>query len=125
MTGLPNPFRNDVFALAWKAFKNLYPDKDCVCKWADEIEPDENGSERYGATVFYDDGSVDVIVSTKLSVADAVEVFTHELAHVADGKDNEPHEESWEKHFDAIFEEYDRICNEMFPSEEISDETLS
>lgn len=107
-----------MFALVWKAFKNLYPDKDCVCIWADEIEPEKDGGERYGATVFYDDESVDVIVSTKLSVADAVEVFTHELAHVADGKDNEAHGESWEKAFDAIFDEYDRLCNELFPAKD-------
>jgi len=25
------PFANDIFALIWQAFKNLYPDKECEC----------------------------------------------------------------------------------------------
>lgn len=119
---MENPFANDMFALVWKAFQRLYPNKECVCYWADEIEPDEDGKPVYGATTFCEDGEVQITIDAKLTVQDAVEVFSHELAHVAvgiigDGSDKKQatyHGEEWEKAYDAIFKQYDLICNELF-----------
>ena len=126
-----SPFKNDMFALVWKAFKNLYPNKDCVCMWADEIEPAPDGKQGYATTVFCDDGEIQVTVDAKLPVVNAVEVFTHELAHVAvgiigDGSDQSErtyHGKEWEDAFDAIFKEYDRICDELFPPDKYEKRT--
>lgn len=107
------PFANDIFAFIWQAFKNLYPDKECDCFWEPQIREDENGNEVFGLTDFGDDGYVVVFVRPDLKVADAGEILAHELAHVAVGVEHE-HDEEWEKAFDNIFEEYNRIGNEMF-----------
>ena len=72
-----------------------------------------------GLTDFADDGSVAVFVKPSLEVADAVEVLAHELAHVAVGVEHD-HDEVWQEAFDKIFEEYNRIGNQMFPDGEDS-----
>ena len=110
---METPFINDMFALVWKAFKNLYPDKDCKCQWVPELEKSEDGAEVFGVTTFTDDGEVFVDIVASLSVADAVEVFAHELAHVAVGE-GEKHGKVWEEAFDKIFNEYNRIGDEEF-----------
>ena len=107
-----NPFVNDPFAMVWKAFKNLYPNKDCECLF-DVIEKNEQGDEVFGVTYFDDDGSITVVVDCTLTLANATEIFAHELAHVAVG-DDAGHGEEWEKAFDDIFSEYNRIGYEMF-----------
>lgn len=110
-------FRNDPFALVYLAFQKLYPNKTCTCAWETDIRPDENGNTVYGLTCFTDNGDVDVFISADLKIIDAIEVFAHELAHVAVGVDHD-HDKEWEKAFDAIFVEYNRIGDEMFPPEE-------
>ena len=114
---MENPFVNDPFSLVWKAFKNLYPDKDCEVSWYPEIPPDEDGEKGYGFTDFGDDGTIRVFVDATLRVTDAVEVFAHELAHVVAGIEDQ-HGEVWEAAFDAIFQEYGRIAEEMFEEQE-------
>lgn len=54
-----------------------------------------------------------MFVKPSLAVADAVE----ELAHVAVGVDH-GHDEAWEKAFDDIFAEYNRIGDALFPNGE-------
>ncbi len=107
-----NPFENDPFAMVWQAFKNLYPDKDCIC-YFDVLEKNESGDTVYGETDFQDNGTMYVFVDAGLRLADAVEIFAHELAHVAVGSDAD-HGELWQSAFDAIFVEYNRIGNELF-----------
>ena len=107
-----SPFVNDPFLLVWQAFKNLYPDKGCVCHF-DVIENKEDGTEVFGETCFQEDGSVLVFVNAELKIPDAVEIFAHELAHVAVGND-EGHGKAWEEAFDSIFKEYNRIGYEFF-----------
>jgi hypothetical protein len=110
---MQTPFKNDPFALVWTAFKNLYPDKECDV-WYDKKERDENcDTVALGETFFDDDGTVTVFVDYELQVKDAVEIFAHELAHVAAGEEA-GHGEKWEKAFDAIFTEYNRIGDELF-----------
>lgn len=113
---MANPFVNDPFALIWEAFKNLYPGKDCEC-YFDEIDNPNNEDGVYGETLFGDDGRITVGVDCRLRLADAVEIFAHELAHVAAGSDAD-HGEPWAKAFDAIFEEYNRIGYERFDKHE-------
>lgn len=107
------PFENDIFSLIWQAFKNLYPGKDCTCFWDPLIENDESGAECFGVTQFGDDGYIQVCVKPTLPVCDCAEIFAHELAHVAVG-DEHGHDSEWEKAFDDIFREYNRIGDELF-----------
>lgn len=111
---MKTPFKNDIFALIWQAFKNLYPDKECECFWEPNIRDDKDGNEAFGMTDFAGDGTVTVFVRTSLSISDAATIFAHELAHVAVGFEH-GHNEVWKKAFDDIFDEYNRIGNEMFP----------
>ena len=61
---MKTPFKNDPFALVWQAFKNLYPEKDCICFWDVEIKDEETGEIAYGFTNFAD-GEAVVCVSAK------------------------------------------------------------
>lgn len=110
---MTNPFKNDPFAIVYKAFQNLYPDKKCVIYWEPGKISDDEGNEYVGMTHFAKDGEITVEVSVNMFIGDAVETLAHELAHVAAGS-AEAHGEEWEKVFDAIHNEYDRIGNEMF-----------
>lgn len=111
------PFQNDMFAIVWQAFKNLYPDKDCQVYWEPQIRDEEDGKPVYGLTDFGDDGTVSVFVKPSLEVADAVEILAYELAHVAVGIEHD-HDEVWQEAFDKIFDEYNRIGEQMFPAGE-------
>lgn len=108
-------FINSPFEILNKAFENLYPEK----AYRACIEPemkDEEGNTVYGYTQF-NDGEIPVVaISADLTIRDSIEIFAHELAHVAAGK-GEGHGEKWEKEFEKIFQEYHRIGAEMFISE--------
>lgn len=109
-----SPFVNDPFAMVAKAFRNLYPDKKYTAYWEPGIYADEPCEKKpYGLTDFGADGTVFVFVDPKISVSDAVEIFAHELAHVAVGVEHD-HDDVWEAAFKAIFDEYNRIGTEMF-----------
>lgn len=101
-----NPFRNDMFALVWRAFKRLYPVKSqqiTAIEWAENVF--DGDDEALGSTNFRPDGSVRVLISGQLPVIHATEIFAHELAHVAAGAEAE-HGEAWENAFEAIHTEY-------------------
>lgn len=110
---MKSPFENDPFALIAKAFENLYPGKTYTAYWDGEIRDTESGDEAFGLTDFGDDGSVAVFVKPSLKVSDAIEIFAHELAHVAVGADH-GHDAAWEDTFDEIFTEYNRIGEELY-----------
>lgn len=105
-------FENSPFELINKAFKTLYPEKEYrAC-----IEPDitdDQGEKAYGITIFYKDDIPIVAISAELTIKDAVEVFAHELAHVAAGE-GAGHGEEWEEAFENIAKEYQRIGKETF-----------
>lgn len=105
---MKSPFKNDIFALIYKAFENLHTtDKEINCYWQPELK-DEQGNEVYGLTNFEDDGNITVLVSGVLPVLDCAEILAHELAHIMVGFEQE-HNEKWEKAFDDIQTEYMRI----------------
>lgn len=110
------PFENDPFAMVHQAFQNLYPGKGCRILWEPQIRPQENGEPAYGLTDFGDDGQVIVFVSPGLVVTDAVEILAHELAHVAAGVEHD-HDDVWEAAFEEIFQEYNRIGDELYGNE--------
>ena len=112
---MTSPFVNDVFGMVWKAFKNLYPDKDCKCFWSPDIRDTQDGEKCLGLTDFNEEsGEVTVFIKPTIPVVDALEIFAHELAHVAVGVKHD-HDAEWEKAFDNIFNEYNRLGDEMFP----------
>ena len=109
-----SPFINDMFSMVYQAFRNLYEEKDrnLIVYWSSEPMKDDNGNEAFGSTTFTDT-YVYVEVSSDLKVSDAVEILAHELAHAAIGSSAE-HGEEWEKAFDAIITEYNRIGDIVF-----------
>ena len=109
------PFAFDPFAIAWTAFKRLYPTKNPIVYWHEEYPETEGEEPVYGFTEFLDNGEIYVCVSSQLKVIDAVEVLCHELAHVAAGLEDE-HGSEWENVFDAIHNEYNMVA-EKFVSE--------
>lgn len=110
---LVSPFANDLFALVALAFKNLYPEREYAAYFVPEVE-DGSGGAACGVTTFPEDGSPPVVeVSGEIPIAAGVEIFAHELAHVATPEDRE-HGEAWKAAFDRIFEEYNRIAQDLF-----------
>lgn len=122
---LKHPFENDPFAMVWQAFQNLYPGKECRVLWynMDAIQDDMEiieevpGGERLGVTQFSDTGEVFVLISLKSIPEVATETLAHELAHVAVGIEKE-HGTEWEAAFEKIFQEYNRIGDELFQDDE-------
>ena len=108
---METPFRNDPFAILWATFNRLFPGKHCVCYWDPQMQCGE--VEAYGLTHFDDDGTITVTIDATLAVEDALEVFGHELAHVAAGVGHE-HDEVWENAFTALQEAYMRELDEVY-----------
>lgn len=121
---MESPFENDPFAMVYQGFKRLYPDKDCKIFWNPDEMKDDEGNGYIGMTHFADDGEVTVEISVYMPIVEAVETFAHELAHVAVGA-SEEHGEVWEKAFDAIHEEFDKIGVEMFGEDSGTDVEVS
>ena len=110
---LQTPIKNDPFALVWMAYQKLY-DKPCEI-WYDIPDEDHDGKESpLGYTNFPDDGSIpQIVLIAEYPVNIMVEIFAHELAHVAVGQEHE-HDDVWEEAFDAIFKGYSNICDGLY-----------
>ena len=108
-------FKNSPFEMLDIAFKRLFPDVKYTAYFEPNIRDDEHGENVYGLTDFADDGEITIFVDTDLSINDSVEIFAHELAHAGVGVKQE-HNEKWQKAFDDLFDEYNKIGNEMFSS---------
>ena len=109
-------FVNDPFEMLDEAFQNLHPEKEYKACIEPELE-NKKGNTVHGFTQFNDDETPIIAISAELTIKDAVEIFAHELAHVATGK-GVGHGEKWEQEYEKIFREYNRIGNEMFPEQE-------
>ena len=108
-------FKNSPFEMLDIAFKRLFPDVKYTAYFEPNIRDDENGEKACGLTDFADDGEITIFVDTDLSINNAVEIFAHELAHAGVGVEQE-HNEKWQKAFDDLFDEYNKIGDEMFSS---------
>lgn len=103
-----SPFTNDPFVLIAKAFHNLFPDR----QYTAEISPDP--MDAYGVTIFSNDGQPPHIqIVSSINLNQAMEVFAHELAHVAVGISHQ-HDDEWEAAFNQINTEYNRIGEDLF-----------
>lgn len=109
-----SPFKNDPFVMLAKAYDNLY-DNPYVAVIEQHIDDKEKiHEEKYGYTSFPTDGGVPtVVIFAEHAIHIQIETFAHELAHVAVGIDQE-HNSEWEKAFDNIKKEYDKIGEELF-----------
>ena len=115
---MKTPFENDMFSFVFKAFKKLYPHKKFECAWEPEPMKSKSGQDLLGLTTFYDDGSATVDISIDLKIMDAVEILKHELAHVAVGYE-ENHGPKWQKAFDKIQREANKIANKKIGEESV------
>lgn len=104
-------FQNSPFEMLDKAFKNLFPDKNYIA-YIDVDMKDEDGQRVYGCTQFDCDSIPIIFIDSSLSLQNAIEIFAHELAHVASGE-KAGHGQEWEKSFEDIFNEYNRIVEEL------------
>ena len=108
-------FKNSPFEMLDMAFKRLFPGVKYTAYFEPNIRDEPNGEKVCGLTDFADDGEITIFIDTDLSINNSVEIFAHELAHAAVGVEHE-HDEAWEKAFDDLFEEYNKIGDEMFSS---------
>lgn len=109
-----SPFKNDPFVIVAKAYDNLYsnPYEAVIEQHIDDTEKEHK--EEYGFTQFPTDGGTPTVVIYSEHIINVqVETFAHELAHVAVGAEHE-HDSEWKQAFDNIFNEYNRICKELF-----------
>ena len=107
--------KNSPFEMLDIAFKRLFPDVKYKAYFEVELE-DENGESVCGFTDFKDNGEIIILVDGNLSVYNAIEIFAHELAHVAVGEEHD-HDEVWEKALYDLFDVYNRIGSELFEKE--------
>ena len=105
-------FENSPFEMLAEAFKRLYPDVEYKAFIDPYIRPGKGNEKVYGLTEF-DDGNITIYIDSELKIIDAIEVFAHELAHAAVGVEHD-HDEAWGSAFDALFEEYNKIADELF-----------
>jgi hypothetical protein len=96
-------FKNDPFARVDTAFRKLYPDKMYVALITPELKL---WKREYGCTSF-DTEPPTILISSKIRIDKAVNIFAHELAHVAVGIEV-GHGKEWEQALDAIYVEYHR-----------------
>lgn len=107
-------FKNCPFQMLDICFKRLFPGVKYEASFHPELKDDE-GKEVYGLTTFTKDGEIEILIGVQLSINDTVETFAHELAHAAVGAEHE-HDDVWAKAFDDLFEEYNKLGDEMFGS---------
>lgn len=103
-------FKNCPYHLIDEAFKNLYPDKRYVAQYADDLV-DPSGKKVLGVIIYPDDDSLPLIqINTSLKIYRSTEIFVHELAHLANGKNaNKSHGKDFMFHYNAIFDECERL----------------
>ena len=108
-------FKNSPFEMLDMAFKRLFPDVKYIAYFEPNIRDKPNGDNVCGLTDFADDGEITIFIDCDLSINNAVEIFAHELAHAGVGVGHE-HDEVWKKAFDDLFNEYNKLGEEMFSS---------
>lgn len=87
------------FTRMMEVFEDLYPDKNAVLFWVDDLWPNQ------GATNWNADGSAVVRINIRQYAENAIDTLAHELAHVAAGYEA-AHGYQWKSAYEAIKEEY-------------------
>ncbi len=107
--------KNSPFEMLDMAFKRLFPNVKYTAYFEPDIRDEADGTKVCGLTDFDEDGEIFIFIDTELTINNAVEIFAHELAHAGVGVEHE-HDEAWEKAFDDLFNEYNKIGEELFSS---------
>ena len=107
-------FKNCPFQMLDICFKKLFPNVKYEAYFQPDLKDDE-GNEVYGLTTFTVDGEIEILIGLQLSINDTVETFAHELAHAGVGAEHE-HDDVWAKAFDDLFNEYNKLGDEMWGS---------
>lgn len=102
-------FKNCPYELIRKAFHNLYPDKEYLAYFQEGLrDPEKN--KVHGVIVYPEDGTMPIIqIDSEETIQNSTEVFVHELAHLATGHTDDAHGELFMNHYNAIFDECERI----------------
>lgn len=98
---------NDPIPVVFEAYLNLYPNR--LPDWIQLTWSENPMDEGWGTTTFCDDGEIVIEINNKLPLEHYPEIMAHELAHVAVGPTDDPHGAEWEKAFDAISNEFERL----------------
>lgn len=106
--------KNCPFEMLTICFRRLFPKKEFEAYFQSDLKNDE-GEEVFGLTNFQSDGTIEILISTDLTINHAVEIFAHELAHAGVGEGHD-HDDVWAKAFEDLFNEYNELGNEMFGS---------
>ena len=109
-------FKNSPFEILNIAFKRLFSNIKYNAYFEPNIEQHSDGDTIYGLTNFDSNGEITILIDANLSINIAVEIFAHELAHAGVGEGH-LHDEVWVKAFNDLFNEYNKIGNEIFLSE--------
>ena len=106
-------FLNSPFEMLNLAFRKLFPSIEYSAYFEQDVRDMEDGEKAYGLTHFAEDGEITILVEADLTINNAIEIFAHELAHAAVGIEH-GHGEVWEKAFNDLFDEYNKIGEEMY-----------
>jgi len=104
-------FDNDPFQFVAEVVQEMFPDMPWpLCQWCSDIDA-------LGDVLIPDDGTLPIVVTinASLSVNNAIEIFAHELAHVACEHLGLPHPSNQEDHLADESGQYwakifDEIC---------------
>ena len=107
--------KNSPFEMLDIAFKRLFPNVKYSAYFEPDIRDEPDGTKVYGLTDFAENGEITIFIDTDLSINNSVEIFAHELAHAGVGVEHD-HDAVWEKAFDDLFNEYNKLGDEMFSS---------
>ena len=103
MRRFKDPFLNSPCGLLALAFAELYPGKEYDAQLVPDIV-DKEGSQVCGCTTIpKEPGERPLVeISGQLRIVDMLEIFAHELAHVATGNQEDDHGPKFEEAFEAI-----------------------
>lgn len=106
---MKHPFTNDLHAIAYQAFRNLYPNKHLdLVQWCNQIEGGFDGEVQ-----ILEGGFTIINISPDITMSDSLNVFLGQLTTVAAGTDDQT-TEVWHKTAQTIADEFDRIFQENF-----------
>lgn len=105
-----SPFRNDPFVMLAEIFDQIYPNHPYDAYLISEHLCDEDGTECYGVTNFPEDGSTpEIILCTHIPYESVIEIFAHELAHLATSDAEDEHGIEFEEVCSTLNKEFDKI----------------